>query len=599
MAGQGRRRRNVGVCVECRQHKLKCDTEETHPAPCSRCRAKNLDCAIDATFKRTPARQRARDMAAELERLRRERTCSQHSHSPDALPLVENPICNGESALDNRLVRLDTSAAGIQPARLGLSTFNESAIRERFRMFYDHFHPCLPILSPNVPIGTLQRHSPFLFWTIIAVTCRLERLPEQEIASFESSYTSLAQKASMTSPMTLYTIQALLLICTWPLTARFQLGDPSYLYCSAAIAGAGFLNLDRLGGRPSRNGRQMNKADTQSMSRTWLGLFCVAPSLELWYGTPRSFPALRDLNTISIHIERSEIPIELGAEATMISIGARHKDLLSSNANIAELDNFLQLQEAEVDKMATQCVAFSSPRLQFIALATKFQLLTASLTKAGHGGCSADVLVTPHRLDDVITVSSHMLDTYSTILHDHPGLDSVRRFRTLPKSYHRIHAEQSRQHSRQIITRMRDLYQSCSENVGGPLVGDEPGRAVQCLTVLLDGCESDLDYGKNERDDFQASSLFWNMLQRAYRLRRRSKADMDKASQPRPPVNAVAGNADPCNAPSPPIVMNEVNNSGLLGEAFNDNAFSNTIQDLPDFDWIWGQPNGLDAFNFV
>ena len=58
--------RSRRACTSCRQVKLRCDSDQTFPAPCSRCRKGNLHCRIDQGFRRTRARQHLDEVTSKL-----------------------------------------------------------------------------------------------------------------------------------------------------------------------------------------------------------------------------------------------------------------------------------------------------------------------------------------------------------------------------------------------------------------------------------------------------------------------------------------------------------------------------------------------------
>jgi hypothetical protein len=526
----------------------------------------------------------------------------QPSNSPEDLKVIQDN--SNQTILDDRLVATKPSTLQVRPATLGPCEFSVEEIHERFDLFYIYFHGFLPILNLPIPLGALQEYSPFLFWTIITISCRYKRLPEQHIECYEREYTSLAQKGGMTSPITLHTIQALLLICTWPVTAKYQLSDPSYLYCSAAIGGAGFLNLNRPAGKYLYQGSQVSEADLQNMSRTWLGLFCVCSSLEVWYGTPKFFRHSLDVTTLETHIERANMPQGLIAETAIIAVIAKHQSLVTPYTDIHGHDTLTDLHYAETDRLAVRYSAIWSDRLRFVALSVRLQLLTLSIIawQKEKGGAERSHLA--GRLATAIPVAIAVAETYESLLQTNKELSLVASFRILPKSYYRmliytafflvkfccaseLCSEQGRLQSSQTVARVRDMLSRCSERVGGPLIGDEPGRATECLDILLKHSDKFQGEDQHRIDDRGESSVVWDTLRQAYRLRGRSTHRTDLLEYIDPTNEARRHPRPPQDTDDPPAARPDSNMYLDNAEAFNQRSFVEACPDFSEFDWFW------------
>lgn len=106
--------------------------------------------------------------------------------------------------------------------------------------------PQLPILG-SLSVEHIYRHQPLLFWTIIIVTTVHSADPHfAGVAErLQGPYLRMLQQRVLQSPLPLHQIQALLLLCHWPLPCDKQSKDPSWLYCGLAVNGARLLGLDR------------------------------------------------------------------------------------------------------------------------------------------------------------------------------------------------------------------------------------------------------------------------------------------------------------------------------------------------------------------
>jgi hypothetical protein len=81
----------------------------------------------------------------------------------------------------------------------------------------------------------------------------------------------------------LYTIQALLLLCSWPLPVRNQRDDPSWHYCSLAVAAILQLGLGESTGFSRLDRVQNLIGDAILRKKTWLACFVVSTSCVIKY----------------------------------------------------------------------------------------------------------------------------------------------------------------------------------------------------------------------------------------------------------------------------------------------------------------------------
>ncbi|KAF5561478.1 nucleoside-diphosphate-sugar epimerase [Fusarium napiforme] len=219
--------------------KLRCDSKEKFPDPCSRCNARHLFCTVDAAFKRTPARKRLEAMSKELQELRNQihRTEDQLATGSSSTSESRSPASQDEGVDDFELTSFTVSLAGI--------VIDSSTATEAFMIFAEYMRPRLPVVA-SLSAQAAYENQPFLFWTIITIV--LCRLPEAEnIALFQllrAPYERLVQETVTDAPLPLYKVQALLLLCNWPLPTDKQWKEPSWLYCGVAIQAARYLSLD-------------------------------------------------------------------------------------------------------------------------------------------------------------------------------------------------------------------------------------------------------------------------------------------------------------------------------------------------------------------
>ncbi|KAF7973110.1 hypothetical protein HWV62_16224 [Athelia sp. TMB] len=267
LAGE-KRQRSRQVCTECRQKKIKCDAQDTFPAPCTRCANTQPAplCRVDPNFKRSRKRP---------VKVNQSEPASRSSHLQTTI--VNDPIFASASNAARKLVPL-VSAEPLLPgphldeAQLAEavfpSVFELGAVRVTleqanvlFNEFFAYFHPYCPLLiRPRSPINT-HRAEPLLFWTILTIASRRPAVSAEAKhvlygADGEGlrsvTYRQLAEevKASVAAlgiipPRHVDAVQALLLLCEWPLPSIRTRDDRSWHYSSLAIQIALQLGLHR------------------------------------------------------------------------------------------------------------------------------------------------------------------------------------------------------------------------------------------------------------------------------------------------------------------------------------------------------------------
>ena len=141
--------------------------------------------------------------------------------------------------------------------------------------FYDSFHPHLPIIDTTMPVHTIQKSSPFLFWTILFTAARYHTDYVSKSNLLMVPHSTLTNQTILQPPHSLHSIQAILYLCVWPLPVMHQPEDPGVMYSGIAIQAASYLGLPSSAGSTSRTLAKVQPSDRETMSRTWLGCFIV------------------------------------------------------------------------------------------------------------------------------------------------------------------------------------------------------------------------------------------------------------------------------------------------------------------------------------
>jgi len=93
-----------------------------------------------------------------------------------------------------------------------------------FRTFFLQCHRWLDFSIPTSP-GAVYAKNPLLFWVICAVSSSTNTM-----LRLQPGIQEMIGKVVVNPPRSLETVQALLILCMWPLPFYSMLGDPSFVY---------------------------------------------------------------------------------------------------------------------------------------------------------------------------------------------------------------------------------------------------------------------------------------------------------------------------------------------------------------------------------
>ena len=128
----------------------------------------------------------------------------------------------------------------------------------------------------------LQESSPFLFWTIVMIVA--QRTPDTYAGRDSGllvAYKPLLEKAVLATPLTLSTIEALLYLCTWPLSVDYQARDQSWTLIAIALNAALYSGLHTPTHPQSlRSVGVFVDTSSQTRSSLWLASFYLSTKYQ-------------------------------------------------------------------------------------------------------------------------------------------------------------------------------------------------------------------------------------------------------------------------------------------------------------------------------
>ncbi|KAH8673962.1 hypothetical protein BX600DRAFT_221555 [Xylariales sp. PMI_506] len=301
-----RMKRN-SACTSCRDAKVRCNPSSRADQPCQRCAKLSLPCVVDKTHKRVSRKSKIDELVQEIENIKQ--TVGEHvvisprhaaHHTPKdtvlpqigiqsvstTRPSVSIPSTNSGSIQTpvSSLVNA-TAVEPSQPRALGSHPFTGEDIDYYFQKYFEHFHPHMPIVRQRDPNKCYESGS-LLFWTIIMIACRrYARDPSVPPFLLESIRPQL-MTAMTTIPITIHTINALILVSAWPLPDVRFLNDPTPIITGSLINICMLLGIHTgKGAHPEFSlGVFQNSFTDEEAACTWAGCNIISQRMGTYLG---------------------------------------------------------------------------------------------------------------------------------------------------------------------------------------------------------------------------------------------------------------------------------------------------------------------------
>jgi hypothetical protein len=362
--------RSSKACTECRQVKLRCDSKHNFPDPCSRCKSRRLVCAFDPSFKRTPTKGQLEKVTKQLAELRGALGISNPQEIPGLLPVPQ--IFGVPSSVDSQsdygspesdryanandepetYFGLDKPGSPSQMYRLGSFHLPMQQVRAILLQFARFQHRHLPIVDTRRSYDEIYEQTPFLFWSMIAVSIRGSTGTLELLDSIQKQFNTYLGQVMIQSPLSLSTIQGLLLVCLWPFPVRHQREDPSWNLCNIALGATSNLEITT----SFRSSTKKNDLDDneQARCRTWLACFQVSS----WLGSNLAVrPPLRnveDLHNISKALSTGCTTKEFAAHIELQRQVANYTSVLTSDQGLFNSPSAIQMFEKELNSISSR-----------------------------------------------------------------------------------------------------------------------------------------------------------------------------------------------------------------------------------------------------
>ena len=136
----------------------------------------------------------------------------------------------------------------------------------------------LPILDIQRSPHSVRNTSPLLFWAVVITACREHPTYAGYFDRLIPPFKKLLGEHLVDSIRSIHTIQALLLLCTWPFPVRRQAYDPCWAQCGQAVAATLEMGLEKALPTWVAIAGDISGADVILRFKTWMGCFVVSTS---------------------------------------------------------------------------------------------------------------------------------------------------------------------------------------------------------------------------------------------------------------------------------------------------------------------------------
>ncbi|KAF4630772.1 hypothetical protein G7Y89_g7363 [Cudoniella acicularis] len=238
--------RKKTACAECRQQKMRCESDPgtLDPSACSRCRRLKIPCVFSAPFKRTHKRKRLQELEEEATTLKRQLLSASPAAPGNPLPSGDAPPPRQEEDID--VSRIPT--AGITrrneptadndptlPRTIDGLELASGIIDDCFELYFKDYHSMLPIIDPSATPNTFYQHAPSLFWVVVSIGSRRYTRQPTLTQALALPVTQLILQSIIVRTKPIERMKGLILLLNWPFPSGPFYREPSFLLSGALL----------------------------------------------------------------------------------------------------------------------------------------------------------------------------------------------------------------------------------------------------------------------------------------------------------------------------------------------------------------------------
>ncbi|KAI0902189.1 hypothetical protein F4806DRAFT_446033 [Annulohypoxylon nitens] len=316
------------ACTSCRDAKVRCNPSSNPAQPCQRCAKLRLSCVVDRTHKRVSRKSKLEELVQEIQSIKQsvngqvtappsqavtyaqqnERIAPFKDSAPPRLG-VPSPvsISTGEVRAPTSINSSNATIAPSSvihtpetpmlsqvpppepalPRALGSQPFSGEDIDYYFEKYFEFYHPYMPIVRLRDP-NKCYDSGPFLFWTIIYIASRRYAKSPTLFPFLLDAVKKDAFSTITNWPLSLPSINALILLCTWIFPDVRFVNDPCALFTGAVMNAILQLGVHcGKGNHPEySHGVFQNSIKDEEAAFTWAGYNIVAQRVSSSLGLP-------------------------------------------------------------------------------------------------------------------------------------------------------------------------------------------------------------------------------------------------------------------------------------------------------------------------
>ena len=204
-------------------------------------------------------------------------------------------------------------------------------------LYFAEFHlPHCGFLIRINSLAELAEDSELLLWTIILVAARHHAKYSEMNRALEAAHSRLRAEVCSEAIRKLPDLQAVLLLCMWPLPVKSQDGDTAGLRLAEALGCARQMGLDRSDDEilysSVRAIKPLQKYSSRALRLTWLKCFELDVQLSLWHGILPALAASRYFRSVADICRSSDIPRSVAQNMDVYVQMARYLLLLDGTS---------------------------------------------------------------------------------------------------------------------------------------------------------------------------------------------------------------------------------------------------------------------------
>ncbi|KAK5053819.1 hypothetical protein LTR84_001781 [Exophiala bonariae] len=230
-------------------------------------------------------------MSSEIQRLQEALDNAQSERENSVLratvDLSDTTLVYNDPSPSQSITLPQISTTATQCRTIGNVTLSIAQVNDLFKIYFARCHRYLPFTMVTQSPDAMYSDCPLLFWVICAVAAH-DKLKSQLAPLLKV----LLADTIHSQPRTIATVQALLIMSTWPFSVTAVADDPSDFYCGIATQMALRLGVHRPTQSHLHTYGSEEHASASVVSRevqltTWMACFIVSQRNFLFRGVPQ------------------------------------------------------------------------------------------------------------------------------------------------------------------------------------------------------------------------------------------------------------------------------------------------------------------------